>query len=169
MKKNISTDLTPENIARVLELLANTPADLERLSQPLDAAQLRIPLGEGERSFHQDLVHLLNVEARSFEVICLAFFAPDPLLAPVHAERDFGKLVRFDRLEFGELLTYFHLRRKVLLGVLTDLQPADWARHIREPGKQRQESIYWRMRGAALHELEHLTDLQRKLKEVFSP
>ena len=34
---------------------------------------------------------------------------------------------------------------------------------IREEGKQRKESVYWRARTLALHELEHITDLERKL------
>jgi hypothetical protein len=52
----------------------------------------------------------------------------------------------------------------VLLRVLTSLSEADWARSIREVGKQRQESVYWRARSLALHELEHLAELERKLR-----
>jgi ribosomal 50S subunit-associated protein YjgA (DUF615 family) len=34
---------------------------------------------------------------------------------------------------------------------------------VREEKKQRQESVYWKARGQALHELEHLQDLELKL------
>jgi hypothetical protein len=34
---------------------------------------------------------------------------------------------------------------------------------IREAGKKRKESVYWRARALAMHELDHLTDLQNKL------
>lgn len=51
MKKIISTDLTPFNIARVMEILTETLQKLETLSKPLMVEQLRQPLGQGKRSF----------------------------------------------------------------------------------------------------------------------
>ncbi|HMD80020.1 MAG TPA: hypothetical protein VKE92_01855 [Anaerolineales bacterium] len=55
MKKIIPTDLTPSNIARVMEILTETLQKSETLSKPLMVEQLRQPLGQGERSFTQDL------------------------------------------------------------------------------------------------------------------
>ncbi len=55
MKKIISTDLTPFNIARVMEILTETLQKLETLSKPLMVEQLRQPLGQGKRSLTQDL------------------------------------------------------------------------------------------------------------------
>ena len=55
MKKIISTDLTPSNIAKVMEILTETLQKLETLSKPLMVEQLRQPLGQGERSLTQDL------------------------------------------------------------------------------------------------------------------
>jgi hypothetical protein len=60
-------------------------------------------------------------------------------------------------------MVYFGLRRTVLLRVLASLTEEKWSRCIREEGKQRKESVYWRARGQALHELEHLQDLETKL------
>lgn len=51
MKKIISTDLTPSNIAKVMEIITETPQKLEMLSKPLTVEQLRQPLGQGKRSF----------------------------------------------------------------------------------------------------------------------
>ena len=125
MKKIISTDLTPTNIARVMEILTETPQKLEMLSKPLTVEQLRQPLGQGERSFTQDLAHMLNGEARSSEMIYQALLVNEPIFADIHPDRHWGKLLRFDLLEFKDLLVYFKLRRAVLLRVLSGLKESD--------------------------------------------
>jgi len=163
MKKSISTDLTPANIAKVMEMLAGTPSKLEALSKSVSAETLRQPPGKGERSFTEDLAHLINSEARSSEMIYQALLVDEPFFADIHSERDWGKLLRFDLLDFSELLAYFKIRRKVLLRVLLGLKEKDWARTVREEGKQRKESVYWRARTIAMHELDHLDDLEKKL------
>ena len=163
MKKSISTAQTDSNIKEVLRLLAETPTQLEGLSKGLSNRQLREPLGKGERSFTETLAHLINCEALSSEAIYLALLANEPFLAAIHAERDLGKLLQFDLLDFPDLLAYFKLRRRVLSHVLESLTEEKWSRCIREKRKQRKESVYWRARGQALHELEHLQDLDGKL------
>ena len=163
MKKIISTDLTPTNIAKIMEILTETPQKLKALSKPLTAEHLRQSLGEGERSFTQDLVHLINGEARSSEMIYQALLANEPIFADIHPDRHWGRLLRFDLLEFKDLLAYFKLRRTVLLRVLSGLKEDDWSRCVREEGKQRKESVYWRARTIAMHELDHLEDLKNKL------
>ena len=163
--KKISTDLTPTNVAKIIEILTETPQKLEALSKPLTAEGLRQPLGEGERSFTQDLAHLLNGEARSSEMIYQALLVNEPIFADIHPDRHLGKLLRFDLAEFNDLLAYFKLRRTVLLRVLSGLKEADWSRCVREEGKQRKESVYWRARTIAMHELDHLGDLESKLKK----
>lgn len=162
MKKNISTDLTTANIAKVMEILTETPQKLEMLSKPLTAEQLCQPLGEGERSFTQDLAHMINGEARSSEMIYQALLANEPIFANLHPDRHLGKLLRFDLLDFNDLLAYFKLRRTVLLRVLSGLKEEDWSRCVREEGKQRKESVYWRARTIAIHELDHLGVFERK-------
>jgi hypothetical protein len=163
MKKTISTDLTPANIAKVMEILTETPQKLEALSKSLPAEQLHQPLGAGERSFTQDLAHMINGEARSSEMIYQALLANEPIFADIHPDRHWGKLLRFDLLEFNDLLAYFKLRRTVLLRVLSGLKEDDWSRCVREEGKQRKESVYWRARTVAIHELDHLGNLESKL------
>lgn len=165
MKKPILTNQTEANIREVLRLLSATPKQLAQLSKGLPEKKLREPLGAGERSFIECLAHLTNCEAITADAIYLALMLNEPAIAPIHAERDLGKLLRFDQMEFSELLSYFTFRRKILLGVLHSLPEKKWSRTIREEGKRRKESVYWRARGQAMHELEHLTDLERKLKK----
>ena len=77
-----------------------------------------------------------------------------------------GKLLRYDLLAFSDLLGYFKLRRIVLLRVLGSLTEEQWSRSIREAGKKRKESVYWRARSIAIHELEHLSDIESKLSNL---
>lgn len=166
MKKTISTELTNANIAKVITLLADTPGELERLSKGLSHERLSQPLGSGERSFTEGLAHLIHCEARSSEAIYLALLADEPIFPGIHPEHQWGNLLKFDLLPFSDLLAYFKLRRTVLLRVLAALTEEQWARSIREAGKKRQESVYWRARSIAMHELEHLLDLQSKLEKL---
>ena len=163
MPKNIPTNPTQANIARVLALLQESPEKLKSLSKPFSAETLRKPLGVDERSFAENLAHLINSEARMSESIYLALLLDEPLMADIHSERDWGKLLRFDLLDFPELLAYFKIRREILLRVLSALTETQWSRSIREEGKKRKESIYWRARSLALHESEHVSDLERKI------
>ena len=165
MRKAISTDLTSANVAKVMEILAETPLQLEILRELLSEEQLRQPLGEGERSYTEDVAHLIHSEARTSEAIYLALLLEEPLIPEVHSERQWGKLLRYDLLSPFDLLIYFRLRRTVLLRVLTSLTEEQWARSIREEGKKRKESVYWRARSLAMHELDHLSDLRRKLSK----
>lgn len=162
-KKSISTQLTPENIVACLAILAEIPNQLYTLSIPLSPEQLRTPLAADERSFTENLAHLINCEERAAEAIYLALLLDEPLIAPIHAERDWGQLFYRQQYPFADLLAYFRFRRMVLLSVLRPLTPEQWERTIREESKQRKESVYWRVRGLALHEAEHLADLKNKL------
>ena len=163
MKTRISTKQTKANIRNVLDFLANTPQTLARLREGVSDEQLRQPLGPGERSFTEDLAHLINSEARTSEAVVLALLADEPFLIKIHPERQYGKLMRFDRFPFSELFDYFKLRRAALLGVLRSLTEEQWSRTVREEGKKRRESAYWRARAMALHEHGHLSELDRKL------
>ncbi|HEU0294526.1 MAG TPA: DinB family protein [Anaerolineales bacterium] len=176
MKKSISTDQTPANIAKVIDVLAETPSKLEALSQALSVKssvhplpsvdKFRQPLGSGERSFTEVLAHLINGEARASEMIYQALLANEPFFTNIHPDRNWGKLLRFDLLDFSALLAYFKLRRTVLLRVLSGLKEESWARCVREEGKQRKESVYWRSRTIAMHEIDHLGDLERKVDNI---
>ena len=163
MKKSITTDLNPANIANVMEVLAGSPTRLEALRKFVSADKLRQPLGKGERTPTEVLAHMLNGEAVSSEMIYQALLVNEPFFPDIHPDRNWGKLLRFDLLDFSELLAYFTIRRKVLLHVLSGLKEKDWRRAVREEGKQRKESVYWRARTIVMHELDHLGDLERKI------
>lgn len=165
MKKSISTQPTKANINAILNILSETPQKLNHFAKSITAEATQIPLGEGERSFIQDIAHLINCEALASQAIYLALMLKEPLLHNIHAEHDWGKLLRYDFLEVADLLAYFNFRRTVLLRILNSLSDEQWLRVVREENKARKESVYWQARGLALHELDHLTDLEKKLAQ----
>lgn len=141
------------------------PHHLERLSATLSDEALRTPLGDGEQTFAEDLAHLLNSEAVTTHSMYLALLVDEPFIENVHSERDWGKLVGYDQYNFSELPAYYTFRRTVLLDVLFSLSDEQWQRVVREKGKKRNESVYWKARALALHEVDHLIDLQEKLSQ----
>lgn len=163
MKKHISTEQTEANIREVLQLLSKMPSRLENLGSRISAQRLRAPLASGERTPTEVLAHILHCEAITAEAIYLALLLDEPRLPDIHPERNLGKLLRLDMLSFEELLSYFKIRRTILLRVLEPLTNEKWSRVTQESKKARKESVYWRARGQALHELEHASDLETKL------
>jgi len=99
-------------------------------------------------------------------VIYEALLLREPLVANIHVERDWGKLLRYEQFDAAELLAYFRVRRSTLVRVLNQLTPAQWGRVIREEGKARKESVYWRARGQAIHEAEHLDQIATRFGTV---
>lgn len=164
MKKQISTEQTEANIREVLQLLTEMPSRWDALNRRIPEELLRQPLAPGERTPTEVLAHILHCDAITAESIYLALLTDEPMLPDIHPERDLGKLLRLDMLSFEELLSYFKIRRTILVGVLKPLTEKKWSRVVQQPKKARRESIYWRARGQALHELEHISELGSKLR-----
>jgi hypothetical protein len=160
MKKTISTEITESNIIQVVDLLSGIQKKLESLRSRFSNEQCTKSLGEGERSLTENLAHLLHCEAISSEFIYLAILKEGALFNNIHPEREYGKLLRFELFPFSTLVEYFIFRRTVLLRALSSLKPEQWIYNLSETGKKRKESVYWRARSMALHELEHLNDIE---------
>ncbi len=162
MTKSIPTELTPANILRVLEVLTESPNRLARLAaQPPE--RLTAPLASGERSATEMLAHLLHCEAISAGFIYLALMRNGATDQDIHPERDLGRLLKLGQFPFIELMAYFRLRRMALLRVLEALKPLQWENCLHVPGKKRAETVYWRARSLALHEAEHLDEIDVRL------
>lgn len=164
MQKPVSTEITETNVSQILDILADTPAHLENLRARLSGAQLLAPLKAGERSLTENLAHLLHCEAVNAEFIYLALMKEGHSFSGIHPERDFGNLVHYELFPFDALLEYFKFRRTVLLRVLSTLKIGQWSLSLLEKGKKRAESVYWRARSMALHEQEHLTEIEAILQ-----
>jgi hypothetical protein len=164
MRKPISTEQTSANITAIIDMLAGTPEKLALTSQGVSEDQLYRPFGPGERSFPEVVAHLINSEARTSEAIFATLLLDQPHLLDIHPERQWGRLLRIERLPFPDLLAYFNLRRTVLLSVLTALTENQWARTAIQKGKQRHESVFRQARALALHEQEHLQGIEKAMK-----
>lgn len=167
--KRLSTRQSPERIELAMAVLGATPERLENLRAGLTEAELNAPLGDGERSFKRDLNHLIYCAERGEYPIVHALLLDLPHLPRIHAERDWGKLMRYETFPVDELLAYFDFRRRALLNILRGLQPEGWERSVHRDGVKRSESVYYAARGLCLHEVEHLEDLAKKLEKPLNP
>jgi len=67
MKKSISTDQTPANTAKVMDILTESPIRLEVLIKSVSIEKLRQPLGKSERArtiAMHELDHLGELESK---------------------------------------------------------------------------------------------------------
>ena len=167
--KRLTTKSSPERIELALAVLGATPERLRNLRAGLSETELNAPLGEGERSFKRDLNHLIYCAERGEYRIVHALLLDLPNLPRIHAERDWGKLMRYEAFPITELLAYFLFRRRALLGILCGLQPEQWERSVHREGVKRSESVYYAARNLCLHEVEHLEDLAKKLSTPLGP
>ncbi len=167
--KRLSTQPSAERIALLLNVLAAAPVRLRGLSRGLTEADLTTPLGAGERSFKRDLTHLIYCAERGADHIHHALLRKEAIMPRIHAERDWGALMRYEAFDFAELMAYFVFRRTALLRILHSLSPQQWERTVRREGVKRVESVYYSARGLCLHELDHLEDLAHKLGRRLSP
>jgi len=82
------------------------------------------------------------------------------MIYPLHAEKDFDRLSLFSGLGLNELVEAFSLERKKTLNFLKSLRKSDWCRQLKEENKAREETIYWRARGLAIHDFTHVQILK---------
>jgi hypothetical protein len=163
MKSLLSTDLTDANISSVVRLLTTTPMQLQHVRARLEPTALHQPLKIGERSFAGIVAHIVHCDERTTESIYAALLLREPTILDIHPERQWGQLLHYEAADCDELLLYFSFRRKTLLRILGGLTLTQWARALREHGKQRAESVYWRARTMTLHEQEHLNEIESRL------
>ncbi|MDE2635982.1 MAG: DinB family protein [Chloroflexota bacterium] len=167
LHKRLATKPSEERISLILDVLTATPSRLHDLRASLADDDLDRPLGQGERSFKRDLTHLIYCAERGSDPIFQALILNEPFIARIHAERDWGALMRYETFKVAELMAYFTFRRRALLHILSDLSRDQWDRSTRREGVKRTESVYYTARGLCVHEYGHLEDLAKKLDAVI--
>ena len=155
-KREFPTTQSDIAIKNVFETLEETPRFLNTVAKRFDEKTALNPIIEGKRSFRETLVHLLNIEGLNYTTIYPAFLLSKPKIYPLHAERDFDRLSLFGDFKMKDLLLAFHFERKKTLSFLGSLKPNDWNKQLVEDNKARQETIYWRARGLAVHDYTHV-------------
>lgn len=163
LRKRLTTKPSVERIELTLQVLAASPGRLQELSAGRSEAELTTPLGQDERSFKRDLTHLIYCAERGTDPIYHALILKEPFIPCIHAERDWGALMRYETFEIAELMAYFNFRRKALLRILRGLSREQWDRSVQREDVRRTESVYYSARGLCVHEYGHLEDLTGKL------
>ena len=108
---------TPENAQILLTRLRNTPNQIaERLAHP-----------NNQHPPEQILAHLLScAEIWSYQIYAM-LTNEMPALAKLELD-DWNQTIPYQKLKSERLLQKFTIDRKILLGVLEDLAPAQWER-----------------------------------------
>jgi hypothetical protein len=155
----ISTKTSEANIKKILTILAASPGRLQALSEPRSALELNAPLKQDHWSFAKVMAHLYAYAELINHATYYALLFENPTLPNVHPQQNWARLVRYDQFAFSSLLASFVFQREVLLHKLTGLNDTQWARLVTREGK-RQETIYRLNRSMALHEIDHLAQLE---------
>src|SRR5262245_55300210 len=159
-KKEIPTSFSEVALTNIFAMLEYTPSYLISIAKHFDDKSSLEPIIKGKRSFRETLVHLLNIEGLNYTTIYPAFLLHKPKVYPIHAERDFDRLNLFLDFRLDELLKVFCFERSKSLSFLRSLKQSDWAKQLSEENKARQETIYWRVRGLAIHDFTHVQILK---------
>ena len=110
LHKRLTTKPSDERIALILGVLTATPSRLHELRAGLSDAQLDVPLGEGRAQLQarSDAPHLLR-RARNRPHLSCAAAEQSHSLPRIHAEREWGVLMRYEAFEIAELMAYFSI------------------------------------------------------------
>jgi len=165
-KKEIPTSLSDVALKSIFEILEETPRYLTSIAKHFDEKSSLEPIVVGKRSFRETLIHLLNIEGLNYTTIYPAFLINKPKIYSLHAERDLDRLNLFVNFQISELLLAFDLERRKSLSFLRSLKKNDWSKELLEDNKKRQETIYWRARGLAIHDYTHVHILKFQLGEL---
>jgi hypothetical protein len=162
-KKEIPTIISEQALINTFEILESTPEELIAIADNISKENFDKPIIPGKRSFRETLIHLLNIEALNYTTIYPAFLLDKANVYPLHAERDIHRLGLFENFTKEELLTVFGYERMKTMNFFKALKSEEWSKQLIEENKQRQETIYWRARGHALHDFTHMLILKFQL------
>jgi hypothetical protein len=111
-KKEIPTSFSEAALTNIFTILEFTPGYLTLISKYFNDKSSLKPIIEGKRSFRETMIHLLNVEGLNYTTIYPSLILNKPVVYPLHAERDFGRLSLFGDFNLNELLNVFCMERK---------------------------------------------------------
>lgn len=162
-KKEIPTLFSVTACNNIIETLRDTPQIITKLSKKFNNKTSQTPIIKDKWSFRETIIHFLNIEILNYITIYPAYLLDNPVVYPLHAERDIKKLNLFKDFSLTELVNEFKSERRKLLNFLEGLDYKDLHRKIIEKNKTREETIYWRLRGLALHDFTHIQILNFQL------
>ena len=153
--------ITPAEIAKYLALLEEFPRTVTAWTTRLSEDQLRWSPGKKDWSIVEVVAHLRAcAEIWSFSIY--AMLTEDKPALPLLDERRWAKAARYATFEFHPSFQIFCLQRGELLVVLKALDFESWVRSANIEG--RNHTVFSQSRRMALHETEHLEQIQALLE-----
>lgn len=152
---------TPAEIEKCLKLLTELPQRIAKATDGIDEAHLQFKADEKTWSVNDILAHLrscADVWGDSVE----AMLAEDNPKVPYRHPRQWIKKTNYLDLSFQESFQAFQVQRKEFLKVLKGLSFAAWSRGATIKG--REHTVFTQVRRLALHESEHVEQIESLLQ-----
>jgi hypothetical protein len=152
--------ITPAEIEKYLALLDEFPRTVAARTVGLSEAQLRWSPDKKDWSIVEVLAHL-RACAEIWSFTMYAMLTENKPVFPLLDECRWAKAARYATFEFQPAFQSFCLQRQELLVVLKTLDLENWARSANIEG--RNHTVFSQARRMALHETEHLNQIQALL------
>jgi hypothetical protein len=152
--------ITPAEIAKYLAMLEEFPRAVVSSTAELAEEQLRWSPSKKDWSIVEVLAHL-RACTEIWSLSIYAMLTEDKPILPLLDERRWAKAARYASFEFQPSFQIFCLQRQELLAVLKTLDLETWARSATIEG--RNHTVFRQSRRMALHETEHLDQIQALL------
>jgi hypothetical protein len=152
---------TPAEIAKYLNLLAETPRRIRRATQGFDEVRLQFKPDKDSWSINDILAHLRSC-ADVWGASIDAMLAAENPTVPYRHPRQWIKKTDYPELPFHGSLQVFVEQRQKLLKVLKPLAFEDWSRGALIKG--REHTVFTQVRRMAQHENEHCGQIESLLK-----
>lgn len=152
---------TPAEIENYLNLLTELPQRIAKSTKGIDDARLQFKADKKAWAVNDILAHLrscADVWGDSVE----AMLAEDHPKVPYHHPRQWIKKTNYLELSFQESFQAFQAQRNEFLKVLKGLSLADWSRGATIKG--REHTVFTQVRRLALHESEHVEQIESLLR-----
>lgn len=157
--------VTPTEIAQYLQILAATPQRIASASAGRTDAELHVGSDEKRWSANEILAHLracMDVWGKDIRRMLTEETPRWRYLSP----RTWMRKTDYAEQPFQESLAVFVTEREELLALLADLPLEDWSRAaiVNQNGKERQQTVFTRVRQMAMHEVGHCEQIEELLK-----
>lgn len=152
---------TPEEIARCLQLLRETPPALVEIAAELDETRLALAPNANAWSALTVLAHLRSCAVVWGASLGRMLREDQPHISEIHPRQKWKK-VDYTQAGFRGECARFAEQRQELLEKLAPLPPADWQRGALIKGKA--HTVFSHARRMALHEHGHLEQIRELVR-----
>ena len=155
--------VTQTQIDSYMQTLSTTPGRIGEFTESLDDAALTTQPEPGVWSALEHMAHLRAAAELWTHSIYMMIMLDAPELAFVHP-RQWMKKMGYTKLAFGENFAAYEIERRHLMRMLAGLSFEDWNRSCRFAGKVNTFTIFGEVMRMALHEIDHLPQIEALCK-----